>query len=144
MEPVDEWSTDANEALTLSLHSSSSGKQLSGFHPKYTYPIFGESETIFGYRDLNVRLAFASDDMAPCVDVSWTEQKKPVGEVVAEDVVEILKEYLPAGKLLRLHPQKDHDTDIPTILQKLSRPTLQASRPTFHPATNLSLPQELS
>lgn len=97
MEPIDEWSVDANEALTLSLHSPSSGKQLSTFHPKYTYAIFGESETIFGYRNLNVRLAFAADDMAPCVEVSWDEKKKPVGEVVAEDVQEILNEYLPEG-----------------------------------------------
>lgn len=97
MEPIDEWSVDANEALTLSLHSPTSGKQLTTFYPKYTYPIFGESETIFGYRNLNVRLAFAADDMAACVDVNWIEQKKPVGEVIAEDVTETLKEYLPAG-----------------------------------------------
>lgn len=97
MEPIDEWSVDANEALTLSLHSPTSGKQLTTFHPKYTYPIFGESETIFGYRNLNVRLAFAADNMATCVDVNWTEQKKPVGEVVAENIIETLKEYLPAG-----------------------------------------------
>ncbi|KAL0637134.1 histone acetyltransferase 1 [Maublancomyces gigas] len=96
MEPIDEWSVDANEALTLSLHSPTSGKQLTTFHPKYTYPIFGESETIFGYRNLNVRLAFAADNMAMCVDVNWTEQKKPVGEVVAENITETLKEYLPA------------------------------------------------
>lgn len=35
--------------------------------------------------------------MATCVDINWTEQKKPVGEVVAEDIAETLKEYLPAG-----------------------------------------------
>lgn len=101
MEPIDEWSVDANEALSLSLHSPSSGKQLfATFHPKYTYAIFGDSETIFGYRGLNVRLAYAVDDMAPCVDVTWTAQKEPVGGVVAEDVIETLKGYLPERMLL--------------------------------------------
>lgn len=29
------------------------------FHPDFTYPIFGDQEKIFGYRDLEVKVSFA-------------------------------------------------------------------------------------
>src|ERR1700694_2036989 len=45
-------SANANDALTISLVAadSSGSKTLSSFHPKFTYPIFGDDESIFGYQ----------------------------------------------------------------------------------------------
>ncbi|KAH0603481.1 uncharacterized protein H6S33_007803 [Morchella sextelata] len=136
MEPIDEWSVDANEALTLSLHSPSSGEELSTFHPKFTYPIFGESETIFGYRNLNVRLAFAADSMSPCLDVSWDKKKKPVGEVVAEDVEAILQEYL---------PEEAFKSDLKTFQNTLANKTAPFTPPgsLLHTSTHLDTTYEI-
>jgi histone acetyltransferase 1 len=95
----EEWSSDANESLELSLRSPSNGKQITTFQPSYTYPIFGEAETVFGYKGLEMRLAFAANDMRPCFDVSWEERMQPKGSVTAEDVEEVVKEFLPTGLL---------------------------------------------
>jgi len=34
------------------------------FHPRFTYPIFGDEEKIYGYQDLIVNLWFASGSLA--------------------------------------------------------------------------------
>lgn len=95
---IEDWTIDANEAVTLSIYSPKTGKELtSPFHPTWTYPIFGEEQTIFGYKDLKIRILFAADDMKPCVEVTWAERFKKVGDVEAEDVKKLLEEFLPAG-----------------------------------------------
>ncbi|KAL7273790.1 histone acetyltransferase 1 [Rhizina undulata] len=101
MDSLTEWSTDANEALSITLlspvgDSANPPKELATFNPKFTYQIFGENEAIFGYKDLKARIYFAADDMTPCVHVAWSKKIAPVKDIVAEDVVEVLKEYLPS------------------------------------------------
>lgn len=93
----EEWSTDANEAFELALLSPETGKQIASFHPGYTYPIFGEAETIFGYKGLHMRLAFAANDMQPCFHAAWKERMEPKGTVKAEDLEELMKDFLPDG-----------------------------------------------
>lgn len=97
MDPT-EYSTDANEALELSLYAPKTGTQIAhSFNPIFTYPLFGENETIFGYKDLNVKILFAADDMMPCVEVTYGEKIPKVGDVEAEDVGKVLGEFLPEG-----------------------------------------------
>lgn len=97
----EDWSIDANEALELSLFTPSTGKECaSNIHPIYTYPLFGENETIFGYKDLKVRIMFAADDMTPCVEITFAEKVKKVGDVEAEDVQKALEDYLPESMFL--------------------------------------------
>jgi len=68
----EEWSAEANEAAELSLISTTSGKPIATFHPQFTYryAIFGDSENIFGYKDPNLQIAFAANDMKCCLDIS--------------------------------------------------------------------------
>ncbi|RPB22285.1 histone acetyltransferase type B [Terfezia boudieri ATCC MYA-4762] len=95
--PGEEWSADANEVLEISLivPGDEKPKEIVKFHPKFTYPIFGESETIYGYKGLKIRLQFAAHDLTPCLKVTWDKKVKAVGDVEPEDVEGKMKESLP-------------------------------------------------
>ena len=71
-------------------------KPLSTFHPQFTYSIFGDEEQIFGYQGLEIKLCFAAHDLYPNVSISYDDKFKPVGDTSATDILEVLKEYLPA------------------------------------------------
>lgn len=82
------WTISSNEALTLSLVDSSGAIT---FKPAFTYPIYGESEQIFGYQGLQIILAFDSMTFKPFVNIKF--EKKLNDEV--EDVQQLLLEKLP-------------------------------------------------
>jgi hypothetical protein len=46
------------------IRSKSQNEQQRTFHPEYTYPLYGEEESIFGYKNLNIRVScFSSSKM---------------------------------------------------------------------------------
>jgi histone acetyltransferase 1 len=93
-------SENATEATTISLVRPSEGvnKTIASFNPKFTYPIFGEEERIFGYKGLKISLRFHAHDMRPNVKVTNSQKFKAVGETEPTDVTEILKGHLPPGE----------------------------------------------
>ncbi|KAL8897108.1 MAG: hypothetical protein Q9207_007382, partial [Kuettlingeria erythrocarpa] len=99
MAEQDEWSSNANEALNISFVQAgqTSPVTLSTFHPRFTYPIFGEEECIFGYQGLKVNIRFAAHNLLP--NVSWVYDKefKAVNDTKALDIEETLQEWLPEG-----------------------------------------------
>ncbi len=71
----EEWVTDSNQALELKLGErprspanpvraedddallvGADRAAVESFHPTFTYPIFGDQEKIFGYRDLDIKV----------------------------------------------------------------------------------------
>ena len=92
----EEWGCDSNEALKLTLLGPLGANPLT-FHPDYTYPVFGDAETIYGYKGLVIDLGFAGWDMRGFLKVSWHEKINPSLGIEAEDVAETLKEHLPEG-----------------------------------------------
>ncbi|OCL14823.1 histone acetyltransferase type B [Glonium stellatum] len=100
-EEIEKWLTGSNEALNVNLvrSTSKSGDLLrvfaKPFHPTFTYPIFGEEETIFGYRNLELNLDFRANDLRPSLDIQYEEKWKPLGGTKAMDLKEMLKDYLP-------------------------------------------------
>src|SRR5579859_829421 len=96
MSDPEEWAIDSNEAVECTLLGPLSSNPLV-FHPSYTYPIFGDAETIYGYKGLSVKLHFAKWDMKTHVKVSWTQKIPDTVGTETEDVLETLKEYLPEG-----------------------------------------------
>lgn len=79
---------------------SKSGFQLLGtFYPKFTYPIFGDEEKIFGYKDLKINLRFRANDMRPHLKITHSKKFKPLGDAEPTDVAGILDEggHLPKG-----------------------------------------------
>ncbi|KAJ8109624.1 hypothetical protein ONZ43_g6082 [Nemania bipapillata] len=93
----DEWTANANEALTISLvrPSALAIEKVASFNPKFTYPIFGEDERIFGYKGLKVNLQFDARNLRPHLSISSAKRFNAVGEVEAVNVREVMKEFLP-------------------------------------------------
>lgn len=96
-----QWTTDSNEALTLSLVRAPKDKEVLGedesyenFHPIFTYPIFGEQEKIYGYRDLVINLSFASGSLAYFLDIKSSATLE--GSSTIDDVRRTLEQFIPA------------------------------------------------
>lgn len=97
MTDTSDWSTNSTSAFKISLVAPESSKLriLSTFSPKFTYSIFGEEESIFGYKDLKIQLRFHACDMRPHLQITSAKKFPVQGEVVPEDVEGILRDYLP-------------------------------------------------
>lgn len=67
------------------------------FHPKFTYPIFGEEERIFGYQGLDITFRFAAHDLRPNVVISYERKFPPIGDTTALDIRGALKDFTPSG-----------------------------------------------
>ena len=50
---AEEWAVSSNKALSLSLVAPTS---TISFSPVFTYPIFGDAETIYGFKDLSINV----------------------------------------------------------------------------------------
>ncbi|KIO04034.1 hypothetical protein M404DRAFT_15569 [Pisolithus tinctorius Marx 270] len=97
-----DWTTDSNEALTLSLVRAQEDKKalrsdesFEQFHPTFTYPIYGEEEKIYGYEDLVIDLRFASGSLAQFLSVSYA--KKLDASSTVDNAEGILSEFIPPG-----------------------------------------------
>lgn len=92
-------SCDANDAVQITMvqPDQEKPKTLTGFHPAFTYPIFGEEEQIFGYKGLIVRLRFAAHNLRPHVHVSYDEKFSAVEDTAPVDITKALKDFLPEG-----------------------------------------------
>src|SRR4051794_11506001 len=97
-------STDANDAVNISLHVSDPGgkdgdsKAIQTFHPKFTYPIFGEEERIFGYTGLKINLRFHASTMLPSLQIIYQKRFKPVGDTEPTDLKAAFESFLPKGR----------------------------------------------
>ncbi|EJD53024.1 histone acetyltransferase type B catalytic subunit [Auricularia subglabra TFB-10046 SS5] len=91
-----EWTTNANEALRLTLvrakEDQNSLDAEASFHPTFTYPIYGEQETIYGYSALSIDLRFASGSLVNYLHV--THAAKLQGDTV-DDVEGKLYSHIP-------------------------------------------------
>ncbi|KAL6308026.1 histone acetyltransferase type B catalytic subunit [Sparassis latifolia] len=97
-----DWSTDANEAFRLSLvraqddrASLTAREAYEGFHPTFTYPLFGEEEKLYGYRDPKIDLKFASGSLEQYFHLSYTA-KLPSSSAV-DDIEGTVAKFIPAG-----------------------------------------------
>ncbi|KAK9317920.1 acyl-CoA N-acyltransferase [Lipomyces starkeyi] len=78
----EEWTADSNKILTVSLVRSDGTTVGSAFHPQFTYPIFGEAEAIYGFKDLAIELRFGSTDLVPYLKVSYSEKLEDKEDLV--------------------------------------------------------------
>ncbi|VVT57644.1 uncharacterized protein SAPINGB_P005798 [Magnusiomyces paraingens] len=87
---AEEWAQNANEALQLALVDGNDVEL--NFSPAFTYPIYGDSEVIYGYRDLAISLKFDALSLLPYLSTSWTE-KIPLDSI--PDPKTVLLDFLP-------------------------------------------------
>ncbi|CAK7272264.1 histone acetyltransferase 1 [Sporothrix epigloea] len=92
----DEWMSNANEAVEISLvqRGPIGLRSIASFHPKFTYSIFGDEETIVGYQNLKISLRFNASDMRPNLHVS-SSKKLRNAEIEPTNILAVLKGYLP-------------------------------------------------
>ena len=89
---------DANEAVQVSLVQPGPSDKLitrHNFHPKFTYPIVGEAEQIFGYRGLHIDIRFASHNLSSNIQISCNKKFETVGTTSALDLNKKFREFLP-------------------------------------------------
>lgn len=87
------WTSSSNQALTIYITENGLATL---FQPNFTYPIFGDSETIFGYRDLVIYLCFDHCTFLPFLNVKYLaklDDDKVSGGLVDPKVK--LLEFLP-------------------------------------------------
>lgn len=84
------WTCSSQEALHV--HLAEPARAVT-FPPKFTYPIFGDAEQIFGYKDLKIDLAFDCCSLKPLLTYKFSE-KLTEGVKSIEDMV---GPFLPKG-----------------------------------------------
>ena len=89
--------------MSLVTPSVASLKTIASFEPVFTYPIFGEEEQIFGYKNLKIGLRYNASDMRPNATISYTRKFPVLGEAEPDDVESKLKQFLPEGMIW--HPR---------------------------------------
>ncbi|KAF8344073.1 acyl-CoA N-acyltransferase [Cantharellus anzutake] len=96
-----DWTSNANDVLTLRLvhtdHATSSEDPIATpFHPRFTYPIFGDEEKIYGYQGLVVNLLFSSGSLAMCLNIQSTAR---LPASTKDDIEGILYKFIPSDYL---------------------------------------------
>ncbi|ODV92373.1 hypothetical protein CANCADRAFT_85895 [Tortispora caseinolytica NRRL Y-17796] len=83
---MDEYTVNSNEAITICL----SGSERHSFNPDMTYSVFGENETIYGYKDLKITITIDASTFLMYLDVSYSDKKPD-----AIDIQNMLSHLLP-------------------------------------------------
>lgn len=94
----DTWTFSSNEALQISIADSNGSF---AFKPLFTYPIFGDSEQIFGYKDLEIKLIFETQTFLPLLIVKYSEKLNDD----VDDVEAKLLEFLPESTIVNDEPK---------------------------------------
>lgn len=84
------------------------------FHPEYAHQIFGENESIFGYKDLRVRLFYTAGPLNIYLGMKYTGKVEDVSKdgMKADDVI---------GKITKLLATGCFYTNIDEFLSKLAK-----------------------
>ncbi|CEP13354.1 hypothetical protein [Parasitella parasitica] len=109
-----DWSCSTTKSLEISLVQPRKGDSNSSeptisltFHPEFTYPIFGDHETAFGYKDLSLKLKYASGSLQPFISMEYSSKYQPPSpsftteSVQADDLLKTLEDFLPRGYLTK-------------------------------------------
>ncbi|OJD21086.1 hypothetical protein ACJ73_07574 [Blastomyces percursus] len=104
MENQSSWTCDANDAIQISMVQPAEGRlnALSTFRPEFTYPIFGEEESIFGYKGLSIRLRYSAHDLRSNIHISYNEKFKTVADVAPVDLLKTFGPWLPKSSFTSL------------------------------------------
>ncbi|KAA1071419.1 histone acetyltransferase 1 [Puccinia graminis f. sp. tritici] len=93
-EDPERWACDGTGALSLRLArgkvaadqlAPSEQHLISSFHPKFVYPLFGDEETIYGYEDLDIQLAFNSSTLKNYLAINYAAalpEPDPVEKII--------------------------------------------------------------
>jgi histone acetyltransferase 1 len=96
---ADEFVVRANDVIFFKLirhESEVEDHEKESFHPEFTHQVFGESENIFGYKDLKIVLFYSSGHLRQYVSISFKE-KIPASVskgVEPDDIIGQIREHV--------------------------------------------------
>ncbi|EPY50784.1 histone acetyltransferase Hat1 [Schizosaccharomyces cryophilus OY26] len=93
MSNIDEWVHNANECISI-VQKNEKGDVDCEFHPTFTYSIFGDSEVLYGYKNLNIEIQYISPSMKPQLKVTCSDRLAPESGVEPTNVDKTLSKYL--------------------------------------------------
>ncbi|KAJ8874270.1 hypothetical protein PR048_025113 [Dryococelus australis] len=98
---VSSFVTDSNEALEFKLVRDISDLENDAtiFKPEMSHQIFGESESIFGYRDLKIKLYYSAAKLTTYLGISYSDaiDPKKCEGIEPDDVGKLIAEKLQPG-----------------------------------------------
>jgi len=96
---VEKYKCDSNEATFIKLVRTEEDIEdpALDFHPSMSHQIFGDSETIFGYKDLMVKLIYHSGSLMTYLNMSYHEKVSPSLGIAPDPVLKSVAEKLQEG-----------------------------------------------
>ncbi|KAI5953556.1 HAT1 [Candida jiufengensis] len=89
------WTSSSNEALKCFITNE---EEAIKFQPLFTYPIFGDAESIYGYKDLDIFLCFDHYTFKPFLNIKYS-QKLEDNDLI--DIKETVDKYLPDSTIFK-------------------------------------------
>lgn len=90
------WTFSANEVLQMFITDTKGAAK--PFSPLFTYPIFGDSESIYGFQDLVIFLCFDSVTFLPFLNVKYSNKLED--EDIVDPKIKLL-EFLPESTVFK-------------------------------------------
>lgn len=114
------WTSSANEVLKLFVTDPEGAIN---FSPTFIYPIFGDAETIYGYKDLVIFLCFDHYTFRPFLNIKYSEKLDDL-EIV--DLKQTVTKFLPESTIFKdeekwvdsIKEEKENNYQIPGELVK--------------------------
>lgn len=98
---LDAYVCSANKAIEIILARSEDDveKRSIVFHPELTHQLFGDNESIFGYKDLCIKLYYSAARLSTYLGMTYTEKVNPqkCGGVQPDEVLSTIAEKLQPG-----------------------------------------------
>lgn len=89
------WTSSSNESLKLFVTTDGTAVN---FKPAFTYPIFGDSETIFGFKNLVIYLCFDHYTFYPFLNIKYDEK---LNDDDIKDPKHVIMQYLPPSTVFK-------------------------------------------
>jgi len=101
---IDKYKNDSNDATFIKLVRTEEDvmNDALDFHPAMSHQIFGDSETIFGYKDLKVKLLYHAGSLLTYLNMSYHEKVSPALGINPDPVLANVAEKLQEGHLSNL------------------------------------------
>ena len=149
---LSEFVCDANEALQFRLiRGTADDKEEDddkwSFNPEMSHQVYGESEKIFGYRNLNIECLFCAGSLKAFIKHSADEEAPAADGIKADPLVppllEVLAEDQVATNETAFHAAVKKDGAFKPMGEKLTEWTVEGSGSTFECYHNTNEKKEL-
>jgi len=101
---VEKYKNDSNDATFIKLVRTEEDVMNDDldFHPAMSHQIFGDSETIFGYKDLKVKLLYHAGSLLTYLNMTYHEKVSPSLGITPDPVLKNVAEKLQEGHMSNL------------------------------------------